>query len=119
MASPWLQSWRGRWDSPSGLMKVSPRPLATRPSYATVNRSVSPNATGAAGNTTRVSPCRAVRISRPWGPVTLVLCSRAPSSSTSESSPARRETTVVVTTPRNDVESQLKSESAMRWWIRS
>ena len=38
-------------------------------------------------------------------------------SSTTESSPGRSETSVVVTRPSNAVESQSKLRTSIRWWI--
>ena len=40
-------------------------------------------------------------------------------SSTTVSSAGRRETTVVVTRPSNEVESQSKFETSILWWMRS
>ncbi len=40
-------------------------------------------------------------------------------SSTTASSPGRSDTTVVVTRPSNEVESQSKFFTSMRWWMRS
>jgi len=64
---------------------------------------------GTGQNTTSVSPWRAVRR------VALFTTSFAPASRITESTPARRATSVVATLPSNDVESQSKFESSMRW----
>src|SRR5881394_352274 len=51
--------------------------------------------------------------------VTVRIWSLAPASRITESRPGRRATSVVVTRPSNEVESQSKFETSIRWWIRS
>ncbi len=84
-----------------------------------VKRAVSPKAMGLAKKTTSVSPARAVRSATPPVPVTLCRTNFAPASKITESSVARRATSVVVTLPSNDVESQSKCDTSIFWCIRS